>query len=387
MLPMETRARQVRELLSLGFADLVYLSTCNRVEFYTTARDPFMDTRALWLRLLSVFGLGEDDFYAGYQLEGKSAFRHMVRVASSLESLVVGESQILGQMKDAVRWTKENALPLDSSLERSFSVAFETAKRVRTETLLGQRPVSVANLGLQYLEHHEAEFPLEKVVLVGRSPINLIALQWLRKNRPNLPLLWVNRSIENLQNYPESAQVELQSLNDFLSAPCAFSHLFTATSSLEPLFTDDFFNRLPAAPKVIFDFAEPEDVAPLVRHTEVKVLKMQDLREEAEANKRERRRAIEEAEAIVETSLREYFLQQKEAPLLKEFNSVESQFWTSLETLLPALDEKFTESERLLVREWAETLVKKNLHHSRHHLRTVLREMAQTSSPTMEKVL
>src|SRR4051812_7667649 len=184
----QTREKTVRDLLALGFDDLIYLSTCNRVEFFTTARDYFSDTRDLWYRLLGYFGLDEEAFYKGYHLEGKSAVRHLLRVASSLESLVVGEPQILGQLKDAVRETREWGLPLDRSLESAFQLAFETAKKVRTQTAIGEKPVSVATLGLKHLQAHEDAHPLRRAVVVGRSPISVLTVQWLLKNRPTVPI-------------------------------------------------------------------------------------------------------------------------------------------------------------------------------------------------------
>ena len=84
-LPQDKREAMLRGLLELGFPDLVYLSTCNRIEFYTTGKNFFSDTRPLWLKLLHHLGLNEEDFYRGYQLEGKSALRHLLRVAASLE--------------------------------------------------------------------------------------------------------------------------------------------------------------------------------------------------------------------------------------------------------------------------------------------------------------
>src|SRR5690349_570087 len=76
----EERRRVLTEVAALGFKDLVYLSTCNRVEFYTTGEDYFRDTRPQWRKLLRFFNLHDDDFYKGYHLEGKSALRHLMRV-------------------------------------------------------------------------------------------------------------------------------------------------------------------------------------------------------------------------------------------------------------------------------------------------------------------
>lgn len=242
-LPVESRKAVLTRIASDGFNDLIYLATCNRIEFFTTASDPFCDTKHLWLKALEKLGIGEEGFYQGYHLEGKSAFRHLLRVASSLESMVIGEPQILGQLKEALRWSKDNGIPVDPSLERAFQLAFETAKRVRSETSICDKPVSVATLGLQYLQSHEQVFPLKRAVVVGRSPINLVVVQWLLKNRPECPIVWVNRTLDALKVFSESEKVQLMSLSDFLKQPSAFefSHLFTATSSLEPLFDVGFF--------------------------------------------------------------------------------------------------------------------------------------------------
>ncbi|NBT60075.1 hypothetical protein EBT16_14990, partial [bacterium] len=208
----EERNEQIRKLLSLGFQDLVYLATCNRVEFYTTIPDYFSDSRSLWITLLKSLGLEEDVFYKGYHLEGKSAVRHLIRVASSLESLVVGESQILGQLKECLFLTKEAGLPVKNALERSFHLAFETAKKVRAETALGEKSVSVVSLGLDHLREMQERIPLEQAVVVGRGSTSISVIHWLRKNHPEVPILWVNRNLEVLDQFAEGIVLQKQSL-------------------------------------------------------------------------------------------------------------------------------------------------------------------------------
>jgi glutamyl-tRNA reductase len=378
----EAREKTVRDLLALGFDDLVYLSTCNRVEFFTTARDFFSDTRPLWLKLLGYFGLDEEAFYRGYHLEGKSAVRHLLRVSSSLESMVIGEPQILGQLKEAVRWTKESQLPLERSLERTFHLAFETAKKVRASTAIGERPVSVATLGLKYLQAHEAQYPLRRVVVVGRSPISVLTVQWLQKNRPQSPILWINRTVDALRAIPESAGTELMALEAFLREPPAFSHLITATGATTAIFDGPFFERVAARsaqPRaLIFDFAQPPDVergAPC--ECVATVLHLEDFLEEARENASARARAVWEAEQIIEMALRDHCLEQKEAPVLRDFNRVEPSLWEELSQALQAIETDFPPEMQPKLKKWAEKLVKKNLHHSREHLRTVLRQVTE----------
>ncbi len=365
----------MRELLKLGFEDLVYVSTCNRVEFYTTGKDFFSDSRPLWMKLLKSVDLTEEDFYRGFHLEGKSALRHLLRVASSLESMVVGEPQILGQLRESVRWTKEVGLPLSPSLERTFKMAFETAREIRSNTSLGEKPVSVATLGLQTVQKYEPRFPLKQAVVVGRSDISRIVIQWLKKNRPACPILWVNRTAAALENLPESQGVKIQSLWDFLVQPTDFSHLFTATSSLEPVFQSGFFTRLRGDTKLVFDFAQPPDVEKNEDTLQyAQIVQLDDLLDRAKENAAERANAILEAEAILDRSIRDHCLKQKQTPLIRSFSKVEPQIQFELDSAISRLEPEL--QPRL--RKWAEKLVKKNLHSSREHLRTLLKRVTET---------
>ena len=310
-----------------------------------------------------------------------------MRVASSLESLVIGEPQILGQLKEAVRWTRENSFPIDNSLERVFQLVFETAKRVRTETGVSEKPVSVASLGLNYLVSHESAFPLKRAVVIGRSPMGLIILQWLKKNRPECPITWVNRSVDKLKEYSECDGVELKNLAEFLQTPGSYSHLFTATSSREPFLNRPFFERSTEPRKLVFDFAEPMDVSDDgLTTTGVTVIKLGDLQEEAHANRALRAKSVGDAEVLIDEALKNYCLQQKEAPLIRDFSDVEASFYENLSQALLELEIDLTPNVQAKISKWAESLIKKNLHLSREHLRAILRKISDpetASSPVL----
>jgi glutamyl-tRNA reductase len=376
-LPPERRLAFLSEVMQDGFHDLVYLPTCNRVEFFTTAADYFTATRSQWLRLLRRFGLAEDAYYQGYHLEGKSALRHLLRVGASLESLVVGETQILGQLKDALKWSQENGLPVDASLERAFSLCFQTAKRVRTDTQIGEKPVSVATLGLHHLQRLETDFPLRKAVVVGRSPICLLIVQWLVEHRPECPIVWVNRSLGALGGIPESARTECIALSDFTQSPGDFSHLFTSTASPTPIFGKAFFEKLPVERRLFLDFAQPPDIEPGVDLRSGRMLHLEDFVREARENSRSRERAVEFAEAIIDEALRAYCREQKEAPLLREFSADDSRVLEALAEAALFIERELPESVQPKVRKWTEKLVKKNWHQSREHLREVLHKVTE----------
>lgn len=381
-IPVEKREAALRDLMAQsGLHDVVYLATCNRIEFYTSASSFYECTREKWERLLGALGLPEQDFYRGYHLEGKSALRHLLRVASSLESLVLGEPQILGQLKDAYRFAKDKSFPLGPCVERAFTLAFAVAKEVRTDTPVGAKPVNVAALALRRLESMESQYPLEKVVVVGRSPMSRTVIQWMKKNRPSVPLLWVNRSVEKLQELTEAEGLELGKLEDFLRSPGDFSHLFTATSASEPVFLPEFFGRLDWKQRLVFDFAEPQDVWIPEGCTDypVELVRLENLEKEARANRESRRQAVRQAQGRIDRAIRDHFHRAKQAPVLRDFNTVELKFLEELERAVEALSEDFSQELQQKIHRWGEKLVKKNLHNSREHLRLILTEESPRS--------
>ena len=219
----------------------------------------------------------------------------------------------------------------------------------------------------------EADYPLKKVVVVGRSPMCLHVLQWMAKNRPGTPVVWANRNVAALAAYPESKGVELVSLSDFLARPPDFSHLFTATASPTPLFGSEFFDKLGWGQHFIFDFAEPPDVEEPGCDHKVTVVRLRDLREEARANSEARGKAISAAEAIIEEAMRDYFLKLKQAPVLRDFSSIEPQVLEELARAVQGLNGEIPEEFQEPIRKWAEKLIRKNLYQSQKHLRTILR--------------
>ncbi|NBV51168.1 hypothetical protein EBR78_08130 [bacterium] len=369
----ETRAQKLQELVAVGFEDLVYLATCNRVEFYTTIPDYFSDSRPLWFKLLSSLGLPEDAFFKGYHLEGKSAVRHLMRVASSLESLVVGESQILGQLKEALQFTQKAKLPVHSALERTFHLAFETAKKVRTETSLGEKSVSVVSLGLNQIR--ESSGTIQQAVVVGRGSTSIAVINWLKKNQPDTPILWVNRNLEVLDQFAEGMGLNKMSLDAFIHSPPEFSHLFTATSSVETLFSQNFFERLSPEKKVIFDFAQPADVG-VVELKHVQIFRLEHLQAEAKRNRELRAESVKQAERIIEEALRLHLLQQKETPVIRDFSQIETIFEEELIRAFYLIERDFPAEHHASLKRLAEGIFRKNLHLSREHLRTVLRKVA-----------
>ncbi len=150
-----------------GVEEGLILSTCNRVEVCAAMQEGEGVTQNLSRFLTHYHGYPPAQFSSYvYQHKGKSAIHHIFRVASSLDSMVVGESQILGQVKAAYR-TSQEAKVLGPQLHRFFNRAFFVAKRVRTETTLGSQPVSVGSVAAQLCQKIFKELTNKHILLIG----------------------------------------------------------------------------------------------------------------------------------------------------------------------------------------------------------------------------
>jgi glutamyl-tRNA reductase len=210
-------------------------------------------------------------------------------------------------------------------------------------------------------------------------------LSWLLKEKKHSQITWVNRNIEKLKEHPESQQVNLVTLEEFCEAPISFSHLFTATASEDPVFDAPFLGKLNQEQKVIFDFAEPPDVDSEACSglPSIRLVRMSDLKEAAKENKDFRREEAARAEKIIEESMQEYFLEQKEAPVLREFIGVEGQFRSEMKEWLSDWQNQFPAEWHSSLNKLAEHLLKKNLHLSREQLKSALRKVAGEGTEQM----
>jgi len=197
----------------------------------------------------------------------------------------------------------------------------------------------------------------------------------LQKHHPKIPITWVNRDKEVLYQFSEGASTFKLALADFMKNPTDFSHLFTATASVEPIFQWDFFNRLGTKPRAVFDFAQPSDVG-LVENPSIELFRLEHLQSEAQKNRESRVESVLQAEEMIEEALRIHILEQKETPVLRDFNQIQNVFQEELARAYEFIEADFPEEFHPSLKKMAETIVKKNLHSSREHLRTVLRRVA-----------
>jgi len=285
--------------------EVALLSTCNRTELYAVCDD---DGSALahWLATHP----GDDAALAGgslqaylYRHRDADAVRHLFRVATGLDSLVLGEPQILGQVKQA--WASARAAgTLGSDLDRVFQHAFVTAKRARSETRIGNSPVSVASLAVRLAQESFARPADSAVLLIGAGEtIELAARHLAQANVKRL--LVANRTYAHAQ--------ELAARHGGIALPLdeLDRHLFladivlSATASRTPVIGRAQVAAALTArkhrPMLLMDLAVPRDIAPDVAELrDVFLYTVDDLERTLDDNRRGRREAAADADAIID---------------------------------------------------------------------------------------
>ena len=288
--------------------EAVLVSTCNRVEAVALVRD--LDAGRLRLRSFFRRELaGEAALPPAVALEevlyehtGAVALQHVLRVTASLDSLVVGEPQILGQMKDAWRAALASGA-CGPILSRLFERAFSTAKRVRSETAIGERPVSVARVAVDLARQIFEDLADKSALLVGAGGMIELALEALRAQGLT-GVRVANRTRRHAEELAARFGASAHGLDELPALLARSDVVLTCLGGDAPLLGRRLFEEALRArrgrPLFAIDIAVPRNVAPEVNQLEnVYLYDLDDLVGVAEANVEQRRREQLRAEAIV----------------------------------------------------------------------------------------
>jgi glutamyl-tRNA reductase len=178
-IPEEASAGVLRELKRQSGDEAAVISTCNRTEVYVTCADAEASNRAVMGFLVDRFGMASLGDYT-YTFSDEEAYRHLFLVAAGLDSMVIGEPQILGQVKDAYRAAHVSGFA-GPFLDQVFNRAFQVAKRVRTETRIGYNPVSISAMAVELARKIFGEFARRQILVIGAGEMCGIALKHFRK--------------------------------------------------------------------------------------------------------------------------------------------------------------------------------------------------------------
>lgn len=302
-------AERRQQLIALkeacNFAELVPVYTCNRSEFYyvTTERPAGLEFRN---RLLDFFLRDKNVQFEPSDITSLVAFRalrHLYRVTASLDSLVVGEAQILGQIKTSLTQAEEMGLS-GPRMSNIFSDAFRVSKKIRRETPLGQYAVSMVNLLLDSIDQHLDGRQDPTIALVGVGPMS-VKLAGHLKERGHSNLLFVNRTVAKAEELVSQFGGAAVPLSSFLAGPSEVDVIFSATGAPEPIFTAESMPGIRAAGDglLMIDLAIPRDIDPSVATDKIKVADIAHFRAKAEENRRERFRAVDAAERIIDQAI------------------------------------------------------------------------------------
>lgn len=303
--------RPLRELVAIpDVGEGLIVSTCNRVEVYAVARDIAAGIARIKRFLADFHGLpydGVEPHLYGYH--GENAVRHVFRVAASLDSLVVGEPQILGQIKAAYGYAAEygtSGLILNRFLHKAFSVA----KRVRTETRIASSAVSVAFAAVELARKIFDDLSDKTVLLIGAGEMGELAARHFL-NGGARGVMVANRTFERAERLAEEFDgraIRFEDLFDhlhkadiILSTTGAPHHIIAARD------LDDVLRRRKRRPMFFIDIAVPRDIDPAVNELEnVYLYNTDDLQGVVESNLEQRRREAEKAEEIVSAEIGQF---------------------------------------------------------------------------------
>jgi glutamyl-tRNA reductase len=287
---------------SVGASEAAILSTCNRTEIYCGQEIENCEGVFAWLSRHS--GLGPAELKKSvYQYPDEAAVRHAFRVASGLDSMVLGEPQILGQMKDAFH-TASSVGATGKVLNRLFQHTFNVAKQVRTDTAIGDNAVSVAYTGVNLARRLFANLSDQSVLLIGAGETIELVARHLRQNRVKRIVI-ANRSIDKARTLASEVDSEAITLAEIPHRLHQADIVVTSTASTLPILGKGAIEAALKArrhsPMFILDLAVPRDVEPEVSQLrDAYLYTIDDLKTLADENRELRSQAAEAAENIID---------------------------------------------------------------------------------------
>lgn len=291
--------------------ELMFLSTCNRVEFQMCA-DESVDNKYLLQFFQSLYpSLGEEQLdkliTSAEVLSGEDAVNHMLRVASSIDSMVVGEREIITQVRNAFEMSKENGLTGDF-IRLLMRHTIETAKQVYTETNIAKKPVSVVSLAYHRLR--ELNISLDaRVLIIGAGVTNTNMSRFLKKHGFKNFVVF-NRTLSKAEKLANDLNGRAMPLSDLATFKEGFDVIITCTGSEDHVISPELYDSLligETDKKVVIDIAIPQDLHPIIieKH-KVNHISVNLLQQISNENLKERAKEVQSVEAILAEQLDEF---------------------------------------------------------------------------------
>ena len=335
---MEPTLRGLRQSLARQ-PEATILSTCNRTEIYCAGEHLELDTTLEWLAQSGGVSPALLRSHA-YTLEGDRAARHVFRVASGLDSMVLGEPQILGQMKDAVR-AAEGAGAMGSTLHQLFQRSFAVAKEVRSSTEIGAHSISMAAAAVRLASQLFEDLAKIKILFVGAGEMIDLAVTHFAAKNPALMVV-ANRTMERGESLARKFGAQTMPLADLPARLHEFDAVISCTASVLPIIGLGAVERAvklrKRRPMFMIDLAVPRDIEPEVKALpDIYLYTVDDLAQVVQTGRDSRQAAVAEAEVIIDAGVQNFmhWLNQRDpvtgvVPLIQQLQA-QADEWRAME--------------------------------------------------------
>ena len=301
----------LKEILKKKFIQEAFLiSTCNRTEFYLlmkTESDAKSKIESVIRTLKNDF---PDEYYQfSYYLTETDAISHLFKVASGLDSMILGESEILGQVKRAFQRARE-AKASNIYLNKLLNLVIKTGKRVRTETLLGKGSLSIAFASVELTRKIFKNLKGKRALLIGAGKIGELTAKSLKK-RSIEDVYIVNRTYSKAFRIAQELGAKAILWEELPKVIKKIDFIICSTNQKDHVITKDLLQRLgldrKLSPTILVDIAVPRDVDPRVKEIEnVFLYDIDDLKDIVQESAKKRKRAVPKAMRIIKTEISEF---------------------------------------------------------------------------------
>ncbi len=288
--------------------EAVLINTCHRTEFYWVGEDPVSIHQ--WFYNKSAHQNGIDQHF--YTHQDLAAVRHLLRVSSGLDSMSIGEPQILGQIKQAYKVACDVGT-VGQQLKRLFPAAFSSAKQIRQQSQIGAHPISMAYAAIQIAKRIFSHFSKCTVLLVGAGEMMQLILTHLR-GQGITQLIVANRTLEKAEQLTKLCQGKAIRIADIPIYLPQADIIITATSSQLPIIGKGMMERIlkvqKRRPILMLDLAVPRNIEPEISQLQdIYLYNVDDLQTILTANLKNRREAAKQAEILIELQAEHYMNQ------------------------------------------------------------------------------
>jgi glutamyl-tRNA reductase len=366
---IESAIAQIRSYPQIE--EVAILSTCNRLEIYIIAKETEQGVKNIvqFLSDHSQIPLRQLMRHL-FMLLHQDALRHLMRVAAGLDSLVLGEGQILSQVKTTHKLAQKHN-GLGRLLDRLFKQAITAGKRVRSETEIGTGAVSISSAAVELAQTKVPNLAGCKVAIIGAGKMSRLLVQHLiSKGATTISI--INRSAKRAESLAQQfgdIELQLHSLTDMLTIVAESDLVFTSTGATEPILDRSKLEMCidPQRGVMLFDISVPRNIHSNVLELEcVECYNVDDLKEVVAQNQESRRRIAQEAEALIEEEVESFELWVRSLETVPTISCLRKKVETireqELEKALSRLGTEFAEKHQEVIEALTRGIVNKILH-------------------------